>query len=66
MLEKINVITKVIFINFQRSGFLSQILNGWIPYVIIIWSALKIGKKVIIPNKKQIIRNTNINKKCLK
>ena len=36
ILEKIYVKIKMSFIICQSSGFLLQILNGWIPYVIII------------------------------
>mgnify|MGYP003496848508 CR=1 FL=1 len=35
--------------NFQKIGYFSHMLNGWIAYIKIIFFDVKIGKKIIEP-----------------
>lgn len=60
ILEKIYVKIKIYFIICQSSGFLLQILNGWIPYVIIILFEEYIGENKLYPINKNIKASKNV------
>ena len=42
------IINKILM-NFQKIGYFSHMLNGWIAYIKIIFFDVKIGKKIIEP-----------------